>query len=258
MQEQEPDIQPSLGSIRRFYLESQLGHQVRVVLVKEIRILWPDLRHYDIVGYGCAGPILSSLDARASRVVDLLPSSLVSPDCRSGLARGSVVVADQLWPLPTSFAERMLVMHGLENSPNASALLKECWRVLAPEGRIVLVVTNRAGLWARNPATPFGSGRAFTLAGIEQLLLSHRFDLTGSRATLFSPPAVFGKHAEPMKRLDRIGKMPVLRHVGGVNIVEARKRVFAKMRPGLSTAVRSGIEMLRGVGTPNPEPASGR
>ena len=36
--------------------------------------------------------------------------------------------------------------------------LREIWRVLAAGGRVILVVPNRAGIWARTEATPFGHG----------------------------------------------------------------------------------------------------
>ena len=42
----------------------------------------------------------------------------------------------------------------LEWSEKPRDLLRELWRVLAPNGRLLLVVPNRRGLWARVDTTP--------------------------------------------------------------------------------------------------------
>ena len=38
-------------------------------------------------------------------------------------------------------------------------LLRECWRVLRDDGRLLVVVPNRLGSWALFDHTPFGQGR---------------------------------------------------------------------------------------------------
>ncbi|MCY4541183.1 MAG: hypothetical protein OXB95_02125 [Rhodobacteraceae bacterium] len=253
-----PDMSVTVESLEHFYHESELGCHVRKALGHEIGKMWPDLRRYDIVGVGYAGPVLSAVDTCNSRIVNLLPCSQPPPEIHPAMVLSTVVVTEMLWPLPTSFAERMVVVHGLEMSSNPSGFMKECWRVLAPEGRIAIVVANRTGLWARSPSTPFGAGNAFTVAGVKKLLEESRFELTATRASLFSPPEIYGRHLEKAQRLDQLGNLPVARYVGGVSILEARKRVFAKLRPGLGKAVQSGFELLQRVGTPKPEPASGR
>ena len=43
----------------------------------------------------------------------------------------------------------VLVVHGLELTDRRSEMLREIWRVLAPQGRALLVVPNRRGMWAR-------------------------------------------------------------------------------------------------------------
>lgn len=57
-------------------------------------------------------------------------------------------------PLPDASIDRLLLMHALENSENTRLLLREVWRVLTPQGRLLAVVPNRRGLWAHLDATP--------------------------------------------------------------------------------------------------------
>ena len=47
----------------------------------------------------------------------------------------------------------------LEMTNDPGTLLREAWRVLAAGGRLLVVVPNRRGLWARMDTTPFGHGR---------------------------------------------------------------------------------------------------
>ena len=54
------------------------------------------------------------------------------------------------------------MVHALEHAEDPRETLKEMWRVLAPNGRLVIVVPNRRGLWASFEHTPFGSGRPYS------------------------------------------------------------------------------------------------
>ena len=45
--------------------------------------------------------------------------------------------------------ERALVVHLLENVGDPDEFMHEVWRILAPGGRVVVVVPNRRGIWAR-------------------------------------------------------------------------------------------------------------
>ena len=60
----------------------------------------------------------------------------------------------------------------LETAERVRPLLREMWRVLAPEGRLILVVPNRRGVWARLDKTPFGQGRPYSRRQLEALLIA--------------------------------------------------------------------------------------
>src|ERR1700737_3982393 len=64
-------------------------------------------------------------------------------------------------------------------SDDPEGLLREVWRVLAPSGRLIAVIPNRRGVWTRTDNTPFGHGRPYSRAQINELL----------RQTWFTPPA---------------------------------------------------------------------
>ena len=60
----------------------------------------------------------------------------------------------------------MLLVHALEMSHDAEAMLREVWRVLAAGGRLLAVIPNRRGVWARTDTTPFGHGRPYSRSQI--------------------------------------------------------------------------------------------
>ena len=74
----------------------------------------------------------------------------------------SALVDENELPLADSAVDRVLLVHALEMTNDPAALLREVWRVLASGGRLLAVVPNRRGVWARMDTTPFGHGRPYS------------------------------------------------------------------------------------------------
>jgi SAM-dependent methyltransferase len=167
----------------------------------------------------------------------------------------SVLCEETLWPLETGVVDRLIVMHGLETSDNPTALLEECWRVLGPGGRVLFVVPNRAGLWSRRDATPFGFGRPYSLGQLEAQLKLNRFVPERHVAALFQPPSHrrFWLRTGPM--WEKAGRRISNYYAGGVLMLEASKQVYAPTRPGLPAAVRRPLRVLEGIGIAEPAPS---
>ena len=78
-------------------------------------------------------------------------------------------------PLPDAAVDRILLVHAIEVTHDAAALLREAWRVLAPGGRILAVVPNRRGLCRPMDTTPFGHGRPYrALNRLTCMVYGHR------------------------------------------------------------------------------------
>src|SRR3546814_9509344 len=99
----------------------------------------------------------------------------------------TALVFDEELPLPDSSVDRVLMVHSLEYAENPRETLKELWRVLAPGGRLVIVVPNRRGVWARMEHTPFGSGRPYSRGQLTALLRETNFTPAASTEALFFP-----------------------------------------------------------------------
>jgi SAM-dependent methyltransferase len=246
--------------LRSFYA-SPLGHVARRFVGRSIVGFWDDVTGTRLVGIGYAVPYLTLLRDQAERTLAFMPATqgVVNWAASNGSASGhnsgsaSALVDPLLLPLDDASVDRVLLVHALESSENAEELLAECWRVLAPGGRILLVVPNRRGLWARMDGTPFGHGTPFSRRQIEKLM----------RATLFSPE----KWAEalftpPLQRPSILRSAALWEKVGtglglpfsGVHVIDATKQFYrrAPAKSKRAFALRHVLQPL-----PAPAPSAG-
>jgi SAM-dependent methyltransferase len=144
------------------------------------------------------------------------------PSDRPGLA----ALVDELeMPLPDSAVDRVLLVHALEMAHDPIALLREVWRVLAAGGRLLVVVPNRRGVWARLDTTPFGHGRPYSRSQITHLLREAWFTPTGWGEALHVPPVARGWFLRSATAWERAGAT-IAAPFAGVHIVEATKQVY--------------------------------
>ena len=127
---------------------------------------------------------------------------------------------------------------------------------LGPGGAVLFVVPNRAGLWSRSDATPFGFGRPYTVGQLEAQLRAHGFSVERHAAALFQPPSTKRFWLKTGAMWERTGQRLSMALAGGVLIVEATKQVPAPRRPGLGERVKRPLSVLEGMGLP--EPSRGR
>jgi len=62
----------------------------------------------------------------------------------------SCLTPETLLPFEDASFDYICVAHGVEETPDLGVLLANLWRVTKPEGRIVIIASNRSGLWARS------------------------------------------------------------------------------------------------------------
>ena len=212
-----------VAELKAFYADT-LGAMARRLIGEKLRELWPNVAGDRLLGIGFATPYLAALgDGAESRLAFMPAEQGVIPWPTEGRNATALVLDDAL-PLPGASVDRVLAIHLLEMSDNGRGVLQEVWRVMAPGGRLVVVVPNRAGVWARSERTPFGHGRPFSRGQLAALL----------RETLFSPVAWTGALAmPPWSSAVLLGGAPTWEQAGawlwprlsGVLIVEATKLV---------------------------------
>ena len=178
-----------------------------------------------MLGIGYATPYLGLFREEAERCLAFMPAAqgvVKWPTARPAL---SALVDELELPLPDAAVDRVLLVHALEMSQDATALLREVWRVLASGGQLLAVVPNRRGLWARMDTTPFGHGRPYSRSQITQLLRETWFTPMAWGEALYVPPIERGWFLRSAVAWERTGAT-ISAPFAGVHIVEATKQVY--------------------------------
>jgi SAM-dependent methyltransferase len=216
--------------LRSFYA-SPLGAAAQRFIGAAIGRRWESFAGQSVLGIGFAIPYIDGMRRDAVRTLAFMPAEQGVVNWPATGPSASALVDVTALPLPDSCIDRVLVVHSLEMADRPVDFLSEVWRVLAPGGRMILIAPNRAGVWARVDATPFGHGQPYSSSQLRSLL----------RDTLFSP-VYWGEalYAPPFERPYLLRCAPVFERVGarlslpgaGVHVIEATKQLY---RP---TAVR--------------------
>ena len=244
--------------LRAFYYRTKLGRIVQRALREEIIKIWPDVKGQTVAGFGFAAPMLRPFLKTARRVTCFMPGPQGVMAWPEGKENHSVLIEETDWPVSTGFVDKLIVLHGLETSRDPAVLLDEIWRILGPGGRVLFIVPNRSGIWARSDATPFGYGRPYSLKQLESQLQKHRFLPERHISALYAIPShrPFGLRIAQM--LEGFSLKVALPFAAGVVMVEATKQVYAPTQSGLGEAVRRPLEALEGIAKPKGKPVSGR
>jgi SAM-dependent methyltransferase len=234
-------------SLRDFY-RSPLGRLVRRQLAPVIRERWKSLNGLTVAGCGFASPFLGVFRGEAARLACLMPArqgAIVWP--HSGLCH-SVLVGENQWPLPDNSVDRLLAVHCLEEAERVGPLLREMWRVLKPDGRMLMIVPNRRGLWSHFDATPFGHGLPFSRGQLETQLTDALFTPIDWGEALYFPPFTNRLFLRMVPALERFGASMSI-GVAGVILVEARKEVMAPVGGGLKVGQPAILKPVDTTGT---------
>lgn len=210
--------------LRNFYSQG-LGTVARRFIGRGVRARWADLHGLRLAGLGYATPYLGLFREEAERCLAFMPATqgvIKWPTSRPALA---ALVEENELPLADAALDRVMLVHALEMADDPVALLREVWRVLAPSGRLLAVVPNRRGLWARTDTTPFGHGRPYSRAQITSILRDTWFTADNWGEALYVPPIARGWFLRSAVAWERAGAT-ISAPFAGVHIVEATKQVY--------------------------------
>lgn len=217
-------LRPDVIDLREFYA-SRLGQTVRRLLRQRLRAIWPDLQGLRLLGLGYATPYLRLFEAETERVLAAMPGPQGVVRWPRGKPGRVMLVDEEDLPLPDASIDRILLVHALENADNVRAMLREVWRVLTPQGRLLAVVPNRRGLWAHIDATPFGHGHPYTPPQLTRLMRDALFSPLQSRQALWYPPSERAFMLRMVPAWEATGEW-LWSRFSGVLLLEAEKQVF--------------------------------
>jgi len=220
------------------FYEEPIGQVTRRMIFRRIRLAWPDMRGFRVLGYGFAMPYLKPLFTEAERVVALVPgeqgSGVLAADWRC-VALGE----EDALPFPDAMFDRVLMVHGLECAESTRLLLRQIWRVLAPNGRVMIVVPNRTSLWSQTERSPFAQGRPFSKGQLERLMREAMFTPERWDAALFFPPLRTRRLVRSGTGWERVGRACWPRFAG-VHLLDASKSLYAAV-PAEKVRIRKAV-----------------
>lgn len=240
--------------LRDFY-QRPLGQLVRRLLLHRIRARWRHMERKTVMGLGFPAPFLGAFRGEVGRLGALMPMEQGALAWPKDGARLAVLVEEEHLPLADNAVDFLLAVHCLEVAERPRPLLREMWRVLTPEGRLLMIVPNRRSVWARLDTTPFGQGRPYSRGQLQRLLSDALFTPLEWANALHVPPIERRVVLRSATLFERIGARLSL-GFGGVIIVEARKEVAALIGKPAKARRRPGLVPVPGGGAPARAPPS--
>lgn len=207
--------------LRDFYARP-LGRAAAYHINQRIKQHWGNLHGLSVLGVGYTPPFIRDMRGNAERTIAFMPSRQGAVYWPSSGASLTSLVDSYALPLPDASVDRILLVHMLELVDNPAEHLREIWRVLTPGGRVMIIVPNRRGMWARLDHSPFAYGRPFSKGQLSHLL----------RDTMFAPVCWSDAlHFGPFGGKAFLGSARLVERLGGrfwpafsgVLIVEATK-----------------------------------
>ncbi len=208
------------------FYATPLGQMARQAIGLQLREIWPDLQGCQLLGLGYATPYLNQFRAEATRSIAAMPAGQGALPWPEG-ARGLTMLADETTlPLADRSIDRVLLIHGLEFGEPPNELLREIWRVLTDDGRLLVVVPARRGLWSSSDRTPFGQGQPFSIAQLTRLLRDNMFTPTVTARALYLLPLQSITLLRMAPAWERMARRWFPRFAGAL-LAEAGKEIYA-------------------------------
>ncbi len=218
------------------FYATPLGRHAASVLQRKLGRLWPRMEGLSVLGIGHAGPCLHVWREEA-RCIAVSPAHMGGAPWPPGRLGLSCLAEAEALPFSDLSFDRVLLIHGLEQADNARRMLREAWRVLKDDGRLIVVTPNRRGLWAYAESTPFGHGQPYSEGQLARLLGGLFFTVEAQTTALFALPFTNA----PLFKLAGLFEVcgPLLApQFAGLAIAEASKALHGAVPAGKVAAPR--------------------
>jgi len=235
--------------LRSFYA-TPLGAVARRRVSQIVHERWSRCVGLSVMGVGYATPYLEPLREEALRVLAFMPAEQGVVNWPTQGRSSSALVDTSMMPLPDSCIDRVLLVHALEAIDHPRDVLSEIWRILTPGGRLIVVVPNRRGLWARMDTTPFGQGQPYSKSQLRELLRDTLFSPVHWAEALYVPPFARNYLLRAAPAFEALGSRLGLPGAG-LHLVEATKQLY---RPVAARRARRRLPKFEPALAPSPLP----
>lgn len=220
----------NVSDLKTFYGDL-IGRIVRRIVRTHIHALWPDCKDLRMVGFGYASTYLKPYKDEAERVIAVMPRSMGVHYWPRGDKNLTCLSEEYSLPLETNSVDRIIVIHSLEFCDTINETYTELWRVLKSTGRMIVIVPNRLGLWARADWTPFGQGTPYSAIQVRRLLTDHQFVHERTRKILYVPPFRSQLFIRSAQFFEAMGQY-IYSALCGLHMIEVSKQIYAEKGKG--------------------------
>lgn len=226
------------------FYTTPLGRLTAQLLRQKLSLLWPDCAGLDLLGLGFTGPYLEPWRAAGARCIAVSAPHMGAAPWPAGRPSLSCIAEEEALPFPDLSFDRIIFVHGLEQAENARRALREAWRLLKDNGRLIVVAPNRRGMWAYMENTPFGHGQPYSQMQLTRLLRGLFFQVEAQHEALFAPPCFWPPALKLFDTCERVGRT-LAPQLAGLTIAEASKDIHGlvparRQRAGRRVLVDAG------------------
>lgn len=226
----------SVYDLRSFY-GTRRGRVIHPVVQAAILRMWPDANGLRVMGAGYAVPYLAPYLDGAERVFAVMPAQFGVHAWAPHERNMACIASENELPIETESVDRIIVCHGIEHAEHSDQSVAEYWRVLKSTGKILIVVPNRLGFWARAEWSPFGHGTPFSLSQTTQILRDNLFVVDRVDRALYLPALRSSVLLRTFLPFEKYGRY-VLGGMGGLLLVEASKQLYSGLAVHNTARVR--------------------
>lgn len=219
-------MRQSAATLEAFYA-TKLGQKTAERLSDRLSDLWEIRETERVLGIGYPLPLIQQWMTHSKACIGVIPEEIGEARMRGARGQTLCRAPEHRLPFNEGMFDRVVLLHALEEAESPRQLLRDVWRVMAPEGRIVVAVTNRKSMWSLNDAEPFGHGRAWTRRQLIRFLNDSLFQVTASTTAVHMPPLNWPIITAAAKSWEQVGEF-ITPGLGGVVLVEAVKRLYSK------------------------------
>ncbi|MDG1127068.1 MAG: methyltransferase domain-containing protein [Hellea sp.] len=218
-------MRPTLKKLDVFY-RSPSSTLLIDILSRKINSRWPELSGQDVLGYGFCEKYLSFYKKTANRIILTLPEKNLTKIEYDDMHGTSCITENLSLPFSDSRFDKILCIHGTGDSSNFDLLLQEFWRVLKPEGQIIIISSSRSGGWIKNMG-PFSEEKSFSRKKFKKSIIKSGFQITFFTGCIYFP----------YRKVSRKNRLPYLfekicenifPYFSRLVLVEAIKRLYAE------------------------------
>lgn len=213
----------------KFY-SSPLGIKVATAINSILEAVWVPHKNATVLGVGFAQPFLEPFQDRVNRLMVFMPAPQGAVAWPYNRDNATTLIEETLWPLADQSVDHLLIVHCLEFSADKENVLKEAWRVLKPQGELIVMVPNRLGMWAHSTLTPFGYGTPYAVSQLSDTLTTASFKIKKVHQGLFMLPSNKPFFLKKFLWLEKIVRT-LSNRMGGVIICQAVKEVYGLVSP---------------------------